>query len=109
MDGTGLSENELREVRGLVERIDQGNCVLVLGPRVAVRPGDETHTPLDDLVARQLLASFGHSPDSATTNLRRAADLHYREKKDPAVLQVTVAELYREAAGSTTAFHRDLA
>lgn len=38
----------------LVERIKRGKCVLVLGPRVAVRADDSARTPLDELLAFEL-------------------------------------------------------
>jgi hypothetical protein len=105
------SDAEARELRGLVERIKRGDCVLVLGPRVAVRPDDPERLPLEDRLAEELVASAGaEGPEAeqASTNLRRAADLHYRLRKDREDLELTVQDFYtRESA--TTAFHRDLA
>jgi hypothetical protein len=101
-------ENELREVRALVERIKRGDCVLVLGPRVAIRPDDPERMPLDEILARELLESIGE-PADISPNLRRAADLYYRQRKDRDELELAVADFYRRNTGATTAFHRDLA
>src|SRR5205807_5182619 len=97
------SDNELRELRGLVERIKRGDCVLVLGPRVAIRPNDPDRTPLDELLAAEIL---GHLDDVAPAeaalaagNLRRAADLHERKQNDPGELRDIARDFYiREAS-----------
>lgn len=105
------SDRELRELRALVERIKRGDCVLVLGPRVAIRAGDPERMPLDELLALELLDSLG--PDAPQTSqpptLRRAADLYYRVRKDREDLELTVQDFYLREAAATTDFHRDLA
>jgi len=108
VDDAPQNENEPREVRALVERIKRGDCVLVLGPRVAIRPDDPERTPLDEILARELLESIGE-PADASPNLRRAADIYYRQTKDRDELELAVADFYRRNAGTTSAFHRDLA
>ena len=112
MESSRQAEVEARELRGLVERIKRGDCVLVLGPRVAVRAGDAERKPLDELLAEKLVAAAGAEDEEsaqAETSLRRAADLHYRLVKDREDLELTVGDFYREHAGPTTDFHRDLA
>jgi hypothetical protein len=99
-------DNEVRELRGLVERIKRGDCVLVLGPRLAVRAEDPERRPLDELLAAELLESIGAE---GPANLRRAADLYYRETRDREVLEITVRDFYEREAPATTDFHRDLA
>lgn len=59
MEETGQHDTERRELRGLVERIKRGDCVLVLGPRLAIRANDPDRRPLDELLACELLASIG--------------------------------------------------
>jgi hypothetical protein len=106
------NERELRELRGLVERINRGDCVLVLGPRVAVRPDDPERRPLDSLLAEELIESIGVTGAEGTassTNLHRAADLYYRTRQDRVELDVAVQEFYEREASATTDFHRDLA
>lgn len=98
-------QNE-RELRGLVERINRGDCVLVLGPRVAVRPDDPERRPLDGLLAQELMESIGAT---AGESLHRAADLFYRTRQDRVELDVAVQDFYEREAGATTDFHRDLA
>jgi hypothetical protein len=104
-------QNE-RELRGLVERINRGDCVLVLGPRVAVRPGDPERRPLDSLLAQELVESIGVTGAegaAAAASLHRAADLYYRTRQDRVELDVAVQDFYEREASATTDFHRDLA
>lgn len=112
METSRQNERELRELRGLVERISRGDCVLVLGPRVAVRPGDPERQPLDSLLAQELIESIGVTGAEGTadsTSLHRAADLYYRTRQDRVELDVAVQDFYEREAGATTDFHRDLA
>src|SRR5437764_7577311 len=109
MDDARQFENELRDVRVLVERIKRGDCVLVLGPRVAVRADDQARTPFDELLARELLESIGQPLDFAPSNLRRAAELYYHQRKDRAELELVVGDFYRRTATTPTDLHRDLA
>ena len=105
------SDAERRELRGLVERIKRGDCVLVLGPRIAIRPDDRDRRPLDEVLAAELLASLGASENVAgePPSLRRAADLHYRQRQDREDLELSVQDFYARGATLTTDFHRDLA
>jgi len=106
------NDRELRELRGLVERINRGDCVLVLGPRVAVRADDPERRPLDSLLAEELIESIGVTgPEgaAASASFHRAADLYYRTRQDRVELDVAVQDFYEREAGATTDFHRDLA
>jgi len=112
VETTRQNEREVRELRGLVERINRGDCVLVLGPRVAVRPDDPERQPLDNLLARELIESLGvpaAEDKAASANLHRAADLYYRTRQDRVELDVAVQDFYEREASATTDFHRDLA
>jgi hypothetical protein len=112
MENSLQNKTELRELRTLVERIKRGNCVLVLGPRVAIRANDPDRQPLDELLACDLLASIGAQgsvPLLPPVNLRRAADLYYSQRKDRVDLELAVQDFSEHEAGSTTDFHRDLA
>lgn len=112
METSRQNEREARELRGLVERINRGDCVLVLGPRVAVRPDDPEREPLDSLLARELIESIGVTgaeAEAASANLHRAADLYYRTRQDRVELDVAVQDFYEREASATTDFHRDLA
>ena len=112
MEESGQHDTERRELRGLVERIKRGNCVLVLGPRLAIRANDPDRRPLDELLARDLLASLGAQASETSLlppSLRRAADLHYRLCQEREVLELAVQDFYAREAESTTDFHCDLA
>ncbi|MDP9193000.1 MAG: TIR domain-containing protein [Acidobacteriota bacterium] len=104
-------QNE-RELRGLVERINRGDCVLVLGPRVAVRSDDPERRPLDQLLAEELVESIGVTGAEGaafSASLHRAADLYYRTRQDRVELDVAVQDFYEREGSATTDFHRDLA
>jgi hypothetical protein len=106
------NERELRELRGLVERINRGDCVLVLGPRVAVRADDPERRPLDQLLAEELIESIGVTgaeSEASAADLHRAADLYYRTRQDRVELDVAVQDFYEREGSATTDFHRDLA
>lgn len=112
MEETGQHYTERRELRGLVERIKRGDCVLVLGPRLAIRANDPDRRPLDELLACELLASIGAQTSETSLSppsLRRAADLHYRLRQDREDLELAVQDFYAREAESTTDFHCDLA
>lgn len=112
MENSGLNDTERRELRGLVERIKRGDCVLVLGPRLAIRANDPDRRPLDELLACDLLASIGTQASETSLSppsLRRAADLHYRLRQDREDLELAVQDFYAHEAESTTDFHCDLA
>ena len=112
MEEPRQNDAERRELRGLVERVRRGDCVLVLGPRLAIRADDTERRPLDELLASDLLASLGEQGNLAPqspVSLRRAADLHYRVRQDREDLELAVQDFYAREAAATTDFHRDLA
>lgn len=107
-------EAEDNTLKILVERIKRGKCVLVLGPRVAVRADDPERTPLDELLAIELskkLKLNGEESGLGCRNLRHVAELYYRQCNDQVELQEAAKEFYKHAqkAAATTPFHRDLA
>jgi|CXWL01.1.fsa_nt_gi hypothetical protein len=106
------SEDKL--LKTLVERIRRGKCVLVLGPRVAVRADDPERTPLDELLAIELskkLGLDGEESEHECRNLRHVAELYYRQCNDLIDLQLAAEEFYTHAqeVSVTTPFHQDLA
>lgn len=112
MPETGPTEAQRRELRALAARIKDGLCVLVLGPSTSVRPDDPTRTPLDQQLATTIVESLGSLPGYAGAQpptLRQAAELHYRQRHDPEVLQLLVQDFYADQSGVTTDFHRNLA
>ncbi|MGH8769637.1 MAG: SIR2 family protein [Burkholderiales bacterium] len=86
--------------------------MLVLGPRIAIRPNDPDRWPLDEHLAREILARVpgsesedGHSPAS----LRHAAESYLHFSKERETLELDVQEFYGRDALTTTTFHRNLA
>jgi hypothetical protein len=84
----------------------------VLGPRVAIRANDPERRPLDELLAADILAGVDapeREASLARTNLRRAAELHYRLRHDREELELAVQDFYAREGHAVTDFHRDLA
>jgi hypothetical protein len=103
-------EKERRELRILVEQIkSDSGCVLVLGPRIAVRAEDPARRPLDEILAGELVSSLKTAAKEPPPSLRRAADLHYKENRSRAALEIDVRDFYARETNSTTNFHRHLA
>jgi hypothetical protein len=112
VENSDQNDEEREVLKALVARISKRKCVLVLGPRVAIRANDPDRRPLDELLACNLIAKIPkHAGDTSRSppSLRRAADLYFREKKDHELLELAVRDFYAREASSTTDFHRDLA
>ena len=68
--------DELELLKTLVEQINNpSGCVLVLGPRVAVRADDANRQPLDEILARELLASVHEAPEDSAELAPRGGTL----------------------------------
>jgi TIR domain/SIR2-like domain len=109
-----FSENNSEQIdlQELAELITRGNCVLVLGPRVAIRANDQNRIPLDELLARELLSKLPTSKSEGAPSgisLRRATELVYPRRQDRVKLELAVKKFYAAEAAATTDFHRDLA
>jgi len=104
----GLHEKEWRR---LVETIRRGNCVLVLGPDVAVEPSGSNLTPLAASLARRLLEPLSLSkPAGESNDLAFAAQMVVnRPNYDRFDLELEVSSFYEPYSEQTTDFHRDLA
>lgn len=110
VDNFSVVDKERRDLQKLVEQIkSESGCVLVLGPRIAVRAGDPNRRPLDEILAAELLAGLGETTNESSSTLRYAADLHYRRNKDLLELQLCARDFYAREATATTEFHRHLA
>ena len=82
-----------------MERINRGDCVLVLGPQAAVRAEDGRR--FDELLAEELDAAD-------PKNLRRAAELYLaKRRQDRDEVAAIVRDVYD--ASAPTELHRDLA
>jgi len=106
VENSRRSDGELQEFRGLVARIKRGDCVLVLGPGIAVRVDDPERRPLEELLAEELLANAGAT---GPATLRTAADLYFHHVEMHEILEFTVRDFYEREATTPTDFHRDLA
>jgi TIR domain/SIR2-like domain len=101
--------DELELLRTLVEQINNpSGCVLVLGPRVAVRADDQNRQPLDEILARELLACVHEAPE-IPPSLRHAAELYCHRSGSRTSLERAARDFYARETSSTTDFHRDLA
>ena len=94
---------------GLVHKIHAGECVLVLGPRIAMPPaicGDEA-TPIDDYLTRKLLEDMGEEAVGAPT--LRETIARYQQRFNASALRGLVQLVAGALDPYTTGLHRDLA
>lgn len=112
MHAAGLEESDWRV---LLKSIEQGKCVLFLGPGVAVDPADPQTKPLHIQLARQLAAELvtagKRDQFAADANLGHVASVYQREMrpKGRAGLELAVEDFYARYREQTTQLHRDLA
>ena len=97
-----------RKFNSLVAKIEQGDCVLVLGPRIAA-PAQATAltVPIDDYFAGKLSEDLDQAA-SAPQDLRRTITRYEREKGSAACRSL-MQELAGELDEHTTDLHLDLA
>lgn len=117
--GPDLADPDSRYIHKLVERIRRGDdktgggCVLLLGPGVAVDPGDAQRTCVTTRLARRLASDPLVQPRCTRgmeDNLRNVAQLYYQaHDQDKDDLALVVKDFYAEFQNKTTAFHRNLA
>ena len=94
---------------GLVRKIHVGECVLVLGPRVAMPAaicGNEA-TPIDDYLTGKLLEDMGEEPVGAPT--LRESIARYQQRFNASALRGLIQSLAGALDPYTTGLHRDLA
>lgn len=97
-----------RRLGGLVASIEAGDCVLVLGPRIAAPAalaGDAV-CMADDLAAK-LLQDLGE-PGDGPLNLRRVV-ARYERERSPQDCRSIIQQIVGEYQGHTTPLHADLA
>lgn len=104
----GLTDQDWRR---LAETIQRGNCVLLLGPAVAVRERDPQRVALTVSLARALAEKAG--PDAANINsddFRHAAQVFLGSGgADRVDLELAVRDFFAPLAQETTDLHRRLA
>jgi hypothetical protein len=97
-----------RRLGGLVASIQSGDCVLVLGPRIAA-PAElagEGVCLADDLAAK-LMEDLGGT-DDPQPGLRRAI-ARYERERSPQACRTLIQQIVGEYQGHTTPLHADLA
>jgi len=103
-----LTDNDWRR---LLRIIENGDCLLLLGPGVMCDPQDPESTPLTIKLAHTLAEQLG----DAETVARRDDPAHVaqvllsRRTSDRVTLEMVVEDFYRKYAGQTTNVHRQLA
>lgn len=100
--------------RILLKSIQQGRCVLLLGPNIAIAPGDQDSDPLSIRLARQLAAELRSSSKGdallSTDDLAHVAQTYKREmRQHRAGLELATEDFYSRYRDQTTQVHRDLA
>jgi hypothetical protein len=97
-----------RKLGSLATKIDDGDCVLVLGPRIAApRVVADTDIPIDEYLAAKLLEDLGDNT-AVPTDLRHTI-LRYQREKSSSACRSLMQELASEFDDHTTDLHLDLA
>lgn len=97
-----------RRFSGLVTKIEDGDCVLVLGPRIAApREVAGADVPIDDYLAAALTEDLG-SPTAEATDLRHVIARYERDRSANACRSL-LQELASQLDGHATELLRDLA
>jgi hypothetical protein len=106
VENFSVIDKERRELRKLVEQIkSDSGCLLVLGPRIAVRADDPDRRPLDEILADEL----NEAASERALTLRHAANLFIRRGNDPLDLQISARDFYARETAATTKLHWHLA
>lgn len=107
-----------RRLNALATKIEDGSCVLVLGPRIAVPAEVDADTPsIDDYLARRLCDDLDGGDDNADSGAAtppgpaslRLTVARYQRLRSEQDCRDLVGQLARELDGHCTALHRDLA
>jgi hypothetical protein len=97
-----------RRFGGLIAKIEDGDCVLVLGPRISVpHETGGADVPIDDYLAARLREDLGDS-GSESMDLRHAVARYQRERSSSACRSL-LQDLCAEFDGCTTDLHLTLA
>lgn len=96
--------------RRLLQTLQRGQCVLLLGPRVAVDPAAPGNGPLTARLAQLLTAQLppGEAP-AQPDYLAHVAQLYYQNRRDRMDLEFAVEDFFAPYADQTTPLHKALA
>lgn len=106
------SDADRKFIRALADRVRGGNCVLLLGPGVAVDPRATERPLLGALLAQQLGRDpdmQGRCPPEMQGNLRYVAQQYFQAKRSLEEMHIETCDFYRDYEGLTTDCHRQLA
>ena len=106
------SDADRKFIRALADRVRGGNCVLLLGPGVALDPRSAEGPLLGTLLARQLAADpdlQSRCPPEMQGNLRYVAQQYFQAKRSLEEMHIETCDFYRNFEGLTTDCHRHLA
>lgn len=94
----------------LIYAINQGKCILMLGPDAAAEPVDGRQMPLTEMLAGELAGKLTVETRKAIDTRSLAQVSHcYALEKDRTLLEAAVTEFYQARTGHTSSFHRNLA
>jgi hypothetical protein len=101
-----LGENDWRR---LIRIIEQGDCILLLGPGVTFDPQDPHHTSLTLKLVRTLADQLGHAEPIASQDDATHVAQIFQRTHDRIALEIAVEDFYRTYGEQTTDVHRQLA
>ena len=101
-----LSDKDWRRV---IEAINRGKCVLIMGPDIVFEQNGHGAFSLPQLLAKKLAEPLLPNPSIVTEDLAHVAQLRYAAEGDRIGLELEVEEFFRNLSIENSAFHRDLA
>lgn len=106
-----LTAEDQEDLRALCQQIQDGKCILILGPGASIQREGNEDVPVNVLLARALSRDpeVAATPDLNCDDLRHVAQIFFGRKRKLAVLQNRVADFFKERASDTTPFHTDIA
>ncbi|MFO1430347.1 MAG: toll/interleukin-1 receptor domain-containing protein [Candidatus Competibacteraceae bacterium] len=94
----------------LTETVRRKRCILLLGPGVAVAPGDDPPIPLTTRLARALAAQLPVADVCDPDSLSHVAQLYYQHPDFSRLdLERAVKDFYKSYEQESTQLHRELA
>ena len=99
-----------QDLRGLVERIRRGRCILVLGPQASFQvDANGVRQTFDALLGAHIAQTFSLDMTGREAGVRVACEQYFREQSDRIGLELAIGDFYAACKHAPTPFHQDLA
>jgi len=105
-----MEELKEREWRRLIEAIQEGKCILLVGPDASVDPAKPANGSLTNALAHELADELRNDPLIVNPDdLAHVAQIYHQRKRARGDFEEIVEDFYAPYHSQTTDTHRDLA